>query len=952
MKAYSRSAALAALWLLLLVLPVLGQTPDPLANLDFEQGVPGQVPTAWLASPPERTGYTVKLVEEKCEGGQRCAEVAYQKEGPPDPQKFGNVMRSFDAAPYRGKKVRFRAAVRAEVPPLGENQAGLWLRVDRQGGAPGFFDNMMDRPITSPDWKTYEIVGEVAPDAERVNFGLILVGAGKAWLDSASFEIVGETAPAGTTTPQTPQTPQNTPGVGHEPARPLAGRALDNLAAFARLFGYVRYFHPSDQAAAANWDNLAIAGVQAVEEAADPRELARRLEDFFRPVAPTVRVFPTGNPRPSLPPALKPSGDGSPSLTAWEHLGVTVTQSASIYKSTRVAANSPAPASGGALLQYLEAAPFHGKKVRLRASAKAAVSGSHKASMTLKLIQQGQEGPVLAESGDQPITAGTWRTYEIVGNVPLHSEALLVELRLSSEGSVWWDDVSLEAVDEQPPAKPALANPGFEKVSPKDPEGAPDGWYLARDQRRAGYDAELSDDRAGGSHSVRFSFTRTSHEDLSDPAEPFVADLGGGVSAMVPLALYRDREGTLPRVPADTKPPAPAKPAGFTPSGNDRATRLADVVLAWNVFQHFYPYFDVVPTDWMAELPKALTAAATDADERAFQKTLRRLVAALQDGHGGVFHNGLRYTHRLPLAWDWVEDQLVVTHVDPALAPGINRGDVVVSIDGRPAREALGAIEELISGATLQWRRWRALAELASGDQGSQARLELRRPSGEAFTTTLARTAPTHGPGSPEEPRPEKIAEIRPGIWYVDIGRINDQDFQGAVESLAKAKGVIFDLRGYPSTLSTIAIAHLTAQPVTSARWNIPVVRLPDRREMTWDFSNWTVEPAEPRIQGKAAFLIDGRAISYAETYMGIIEHYKLAEIVGGPTAGTNGNVNPFALPGGYRISWTGMQVLKHDGSRHHGIGIQPTVPVSRTLAGVAAGRDEILEKAIEIVRH
>jgi hypothetical protein len=44
------------------------------------------------------------------------------------------------------------------------------------------------------------------------------------------------------------------------------------------------------------------------------------------------------------------------------------------------------------------------------------------------------------------------------------------------------------------------------------------------------------------------------------------------------------------------------------------------------------------------------------------------------------------------------------------------------------------------------------------------------------------------------------------------------------------------------------------------------------------------------------------------------------------------------------------MRVLKHDGSRHHGVGIAPTVPVSRTIAGVIAGRDELLEKAIEAV--
>lgn len=31
--------------------------------------------------------------------------------------------------------------------------------------------------------------------------------------------------------------------------------------------------------------------------------------------------------------------------------------------------------------------------------------------------------------------------------------------------------------------------------------------------------------------------------------------------------------------------------------------------------------------------------------------------------------------------------------------------------------------------------------------------------------------------------------------------------------------------------------------------------------------------------------------------------------------------------------------------------GIKPTVPVSRTRAGVAAGRDEVLERGLEAVR-
>ena len=102
-------------------------------------------------------------------------------------------------------------------------------------------------------------------------------------------------------------------------------------------------------------------------------------------------------------------------------------------------------------------------------------------------------------------------------------------------------------------------------------------------------------------------------EGAPDPSLPFRAELGGGVSCRVPLVLYADEAGTLPHA-------SKAKTAGIDPipagaarySADDRATRLAAVALAWNVLRHFYPYFDVVKTDWPAALRQALGSAATD----------------------------------------------------------------------------------------------------------------------------------------------------------------------------------------------------------------------------------------------------------------------------------------------------------------------------------------------------
>ena len=66
------------------------------------------------------------------------------------------------------------------------------------------------------------------------------------------------------------------------------------------------------------------------------------------------------------------------------------------------------------------------------------------------------------------------------------------------------------------------------------------------------------------------------------------------------------------------------------------------------------------------------------------------------------------------------------------------------------------------------------------------------------------------------------------------------------------------------------------------------------------------------------------------------------------PSRSTDPGCTPAGLPAGFEILWTGMRVVKHDGSRHHTIGVIPTIPVEPTLAGVIAGRDEVLEAALD----
>lgn len=739
-------------------LTVFGQTPPLSApiNLDFEADKLGQQITGWRLNPACVTsGYSFASSDEKPNKGSFSGLLKLDESKTPSSPCI--VVQAFDATNFRGKRVRFRGAVRTENGGKGQSQ--MWLRVDRKSSKGnsllGFFDNMADRPITLDKWNYYEIIGSVSPDATMINFGLLMFGSGKTWIDDASFEVIGDAK------------------FVTEPPRPISERGLSNIIAFARLMGYVRHFHPSDEAAKTDWSSFSVDGIRQVERAKNAKELRQKLNLIFKPIAPTITIY-SGN---KMPPSPSPPTSTTKALM-WRHLGFG-TGVPGIYKSERI---------------------------------------------------------------------------------------------------------ELEIKDGKIP---------------------------------------------------------------SDAPSLIKTELGNGISAIIPTVVSTDRNGTLPHRKLSSETTIDTSELF---SGNDRATRLADIALVWNIFEHFYPYFDEVKIDWAKVLPETLKMAATDTDEEEFVKTLQMLVSRLQDGHGNViFGNSARFIP--PILLDLIEGKVVVTYIAKPIE-GLNLGDAILSINGKPIAQALSEKEKLVSAATNQWKIYRSLADLVGGQKDEIAKLEIE-PWQKAGQKTEISVKCDTAVNSINEKQNKKISELEPGIFYLNIDQITDNDFNEILPKLEKAKGIIFDFRGYPKLQDPFSfLSHLNDKPMTSARFLIPLITSPNHQKIQFERGReWDLKPAAPFLTAKKVFITDGRAISYTESMMGIVENYKLGEIVGGATAGTNGNTNSFSLPGGYRIVFTGMKVQKHDGSQHHGIGILPTVKVKRTRAGVAAGRDEFLEKGLEIVK-
>jgi erythromycin esterase len=158
--------------------------PKPL-NLAFDEGKPGEPPPGWKNN-SLAAGYRALVTTAGCASGP-CVKVSRDAEQTRD--GFGVLMQRVDATPFRGKKIRFRARIRSDIPAGAS--ARLWLRVDRPKGVMGMLDNMADRlPGALPQWTELEAHGEVAPDAEAIAFGLLFTGDGTAWMDEAVLEVV------------------------------------------------------------------------------------------------------------------------------------------------------------------------------------------------------------------------------------------------------------------------------------------------------------------------------------------------------------------------------------------------------------------------------------------------------------------------------------------------------------------------------------------------------------------------------------------------------------------------------------------------------------------------------------------------------------------------------------------------------------------------------------------
>jgi hypothetical protein len=604
---------------------------------------------------------------------------------------------------------------------------------------------------------------------------------------------------------------------------------IQNLRAFAKLYGYVRYFHPSDEASQVDWEMLAIYGAEKVKAAKDSEELKLILEQLFLPIAPTARVHFSYE-EADDPKSWIPKQTDNLKVVAWQHKGLGFGSSNSAYMSVRLNRENILTGGTGAgiLTQGIEATSYRGKKIKLKAHVKTEVKGvGNQAQLWIRVDRASGVMGFFDNMRDRPILTEEWREHEIEGHV--HNDAVMIFFGaiLSGSGQAWFDDFQvlvMDANDQWQPAK--INNPGFEENKmDKKPRswGAQSQGYI--------YSVQGENSRTGNKclHMINrtTSYSGKLFDEFPEVGEIIHKELASGLSCSIPLALYSDKNKTLGKNEnypfKDLISEMEAHNFGVSTADNE-SVRLADVIISWNIFQHFYPYFDVVDVDWDLELTHTLREALADTNEEDFFHTLSHLVAKLRDGHGNVYHRVFMEQAGLPIKVDWVEDQVVVTaSEDP---DHFRRGDIILNIDGKKAKQAMIDAEEFISGSP-QWKRYKSLIRFGYGKRGSLAQLEILR-GGETFEVNLERNFQK----MLAEPSKPVIESLENNIYYINLDLAPWNEIAAKIEALANALGVIFDLRGYPKGNHEI-ICYLLAEKDTSNAWmQIPQIIYPDQENI------------------------------------------------------------------------------------------------------------------------
>lgn len=431
------------------------------------------------------------------------------------------------------------------------------------------------------------------------------------------------------------------------------------------------------------------------------------------------------------------------------------------------------------------------------------------------------------------------------------------------------------------------------------------------------------------------------------------------------LAMVRGQPMTSRKLLAKVGPPE-REPAGLAEKPYaDMAYpsleyRWLAVARLWNVIEYFYPYRALLDRPWDETLLEAITLAEKANDQDEWLHALLEFTANINDSH-----TRLSGSPRLLdlIGHTGVGVKLQVLDGEPVVVGfwgqvakqgGVLVGDVIETINGEPLKAKAARLEREVAASLPAFRTSGAMDRALRGDFGSEVSLGLRAPDGAKRTVKLKRASPPFT----QDPEPTELPykRLANNVGYVDLDRLEPQQVDAMFDALFDTRALVFDLRNYPRG---------TAWPI-APRINVKGAKVGalfhrnevfgnagEQSQTSFEFhqllpQQYPGTSPKPVYRGRIVVLINEFAISQSEHTGLFFESAADVTFVGSSTQGANGDVTTTVLPGGLLVSFTGHDVRHADGRQLQRVGLQPQVKVRPTAAGLRAGRDEVLERALK----
>lgn len=411
---------------------------------------------------------------------------------------------------------------------------------------------------------------------------------------------------------------------------------------------------------------------------------------------------------------------------------------------------------------------------------------------------------------------------------------------------------------------------------------------------------------------------------------------------------YVTQKGSTTYFPHEQAYAEPALPAP--------GLRLLGLIRYWNMFQYYFPYRYALDEEWSQVLPDLLPRFAQASTPLAYRHAALALFARVHDGHARFYPpdpllEAERGAYQVAADVQFLEgEQAVVVRVRPdALVPPspLEPGDVLTHWAGTPVADLVRQRLPETGGANRAAQLHTIALNLPYAATPTVAVQVVRagRP------LSLVVPARRVGPPPPASPADSAYCLLTPEIGYIDMLRIRWEQVNPVMQAFAHTKGLVLDQRNYPNEVAMVLPRLLLTQPVAYARFAERDSTYPGRFLQSVPDTLQPLRGVAP-YTGRVVVLVNEVSRSRSEFTAMSFQATPHGTVLGSQTAGSDGNTTPITLPGGLKTLMTGLGVYYPDGGETQRVGIRIDVPVRPTIAGIRAGRDELVERAVELINE